>query len=148
MCGFTYSLANTYTIVIGYDVMTVGEAPFSHSASDLAEYVLPANKELNMVFQFEMMDIDSATVLEPLMPKKWVLSDLKHVVEKWQTFERDQGFWNSCVSLFLFVFCPRIRDYEIDKTIRSACSLKIMISLVQSRASATTLLNGAPCPQS
>jgi alpha-glucosidase len=91
--------------------MTVGEAPFSHSASDLAEYVLPANKELNMVFQFEMMDIDSATVLEPLIPKKWVLSDLKDVVEKWQTFERDRGFWNSCVSFFLFF----VFAYEIMK---------------------------------
>jgi oligo-1,6-glucosidase len=74
--------------------MTVGEAPFSHSASDLAEYVLPANKELNMVFQFELIDIDSAVVIEPLKWKKWALSDLKDVVEKWQTFETERGFWN------------------------------------------------------
>lgn len=91
----------THKVNIDYDIFTVGEAPFSHSADDLAEYVLPQNKELETVFQFELMDIDSSDPLEPLTPKPWKLSDLKNVVEKWQTFKRDEGFWNTSVC-FLF----------------------------------------------
>ena len=37
---------------------TVGETPTTHNTNDLAQFVLPANKELDMVFQFEMMEID------------------------------------------------------------------------------------------
>ncbi|KAJ6521839.1 glycoside hydrolase superfamily [Mycena vulgaris] len=60
-----------------HDLITVGETPFTHSAAELAEYVLPANKEFNMVFQFEL------------------LSELKDIVTLWQLFERDAGFWNA-----------------------------------------------------
>ena len=45
-----------------YDIITVGEAPFSHSADDIAAYVFPKHKELDMVFQFELMDIDQQGV--------------------------------------------------------------------------------------
>ena len=33
----------------------------THSAPELAAYVLPANEELNMVFQFELMVLDYPT---------------------------------------------------------------------------------------
>ena len=89
--------SGTHGVTPDYDVFTVGEAPFSHSADDLAEYVLPKNKELKTVFQFELMDIDSFDSLEPLVPKPWKLSDLKNIVEKWQTFKREEGFWNTSV---------------------------------------------------
>jgi len=100
----------THKVTTDYDIFTVGEAPFSHSADDLAEYVLPHKKELKTVFQFELMDIDSSDPLEPLIPKPWKLSDLKNVVEKWQTFKRDEGFWNTSV---YFAFHP-IRSPEVD----------------------------------
>ena len=89
----------THRITTDYDVFTVGEAPFSHSADDLAKYVLPQNRELKTVFQFELMDIDCSDSLEPLVPKPWKLSDLKEVVEKWQTFKREEGFWNTFVHI-------------------------------------------------
>lgn len=100
----------THGVTTDYDIFTVGEAPFSHSADDLAEYILPQNKELKTVFQFELMDIDSSDPLEPLIPKPWKLSDLKNVVEKWQTFKRDEGFWNTSVR---FAFHP-LRLLEAD----------------------------------
>ena len=87
----------THRVTTDYDIFTVGEAPFSHSADDLAEYILPQNRELKTIFQFELMDIDSSEPLEPLIPKPWKLSDLKNVVEKWQTFKREEGFWNTSV---------------------------------------------------
>lgn len=100
--GFPFgfpSASGIHWVTTGYDIFTVGEAPFSHSADDLAEYVLPQNGELKTVFQFELMDIDSSNPLEPLLPKPWKLSDLKNVVEKWQTFKREEGFWNTSATL-------------------------------------------------
>ena len=84
---------------IGHDLITVGETPFTHEASQLAAYVLPKNEELNMVFQFELMDIDSPKEGDPvpLIHKDWKLSELKDTVGRWQIFERDQGFWNAYV---------------------------------------------------
>ncbi|KAJ6522981.1 glycoside hydrolase superfamily [Mycena vulgaris] len=55
-----------------HDLITVGETPFTHSAAELAKYVLPTNKELNMK-----------------------LSEFKETVTRWQRFERDAGFWNA-----------------------------------------------------
>ncbi|KAJ7626207.1 glycoside hydrolase family 13 protein [Roridomyces roridus] len=95
-----------------YDIMTVGETPFSHCARQLAEYVLPANKELNMIFQFELVDLDSprpptcaaAGVPEedklrclrmPFIHRPWKLTELREIVGKWQTCKREEGYWNA-----------------------------------------------------
>ena len=91
--------SRTHRTLTDYDAFTVGETPFTHSADDLAEYVLPQNRELQTVFQFELMDIDASRPLEKLIPKPWKLSDLKNVVEKWQTFKREEGFWNRSVHI-------------------------------------------------
>lgn len=77
-----------------HDLITVGETPFTHEASELAAYVLPQNRELNMVFHFELMDIDSPSE-SPLLRKPWALAELKAIVGRWQRFMRDDGFWNA-----------------------------------------------------
>ena len=75
----------------------MGETPFTHDASELAAFVLPKNKELNMVFQFELMNLDHPKEggPDPLIYSDWKLSDFKEAVGKWQNFERAQGFWNA-----------------------------------------------------
>ncbi|KAJ7910140.1 glycoside hydrolase family 13 protein [Mycena leptocephala] len=80
-----------------HDLITVGETPFTHSAAELAKYVLPANKELNMVFQFELIDLDSPRTAQrtPFIHRPWKLSEFKEIVTRWQRFERDAGFWNA-----------------------------------------------------
>jgi len=78
--------------------MTVGETPFTHDASALAAYVLPANKELDMVFHFELMDVDSlmeGSQLVPLIKKSWKLEELREIIVRWQLYKREQGFWNA-----------------------------------------------------
>ena len=93
--------------------MTVGETPCTHEPEEIAAYVLPQNKELNMVFNFELMDIDAGPspnsnppttittstsdteVLIPLTYRPWRLSRLKHIITKWQTYLRTAGFWNA-----------------------------------------------------
>ncbi|KAG2047168.1 glycoside hydrolase family 13 protein [Suillus hirtellus] len=77
-----------------HDLITVGETPFTHEASELAAYVLPQNRELNMVFHFELMDIDSPSE-SPLLRKPWTLGEFKEIIGRWQKFMRDDGFWNA-----------------------------------------------------
>lgn len=81
-------VADTFT---GYNIMTVGETP--NVTPDIAlDYVGENRKELNMVFQFEHMLVDSADGckwnLVPMNYKK-----LKKVLSKWQT--QMKGGWNS-----------------------------------------------------
>ncbi|KAJ7034466.1 glycoside hydrolase family 13 protein [Mycena alexandri] len=85
------------TVLSQHDLITVGETPFTHSASELAKYVLPANKELNMVFHFELADLDSPSLPkhEPFIRRPWKVSEFKEIVTRWQRFERDAGFWNA-----------------------------------------------------
>ncbi|KAJ2913186.1 hypothetical protein MD484_g7227, partial [Candolleomyces efflorescens] len=81
-----------------YDLITVGETPFTYDKEEIAAYVLPQNKEFQMAFQFGLSDIDSPLEGEdvaPLIYKPWKLSDLKDVICQWQTFKRDEGFWNA-----------------------------------------------------
>ncbi|KAI5829976.1 glycoside hydrolase family 13 protein [Schizophyllum commune Tattone D] len=80
-----------------HDLITVGEAPFSYDESALGKYVLPANKELQMIFQFELVDVDSPKGPDrsSLMPRPWKLTELKTIINKWQTYKRDEGFWNA-----------------------------------------------------
>ena len=86
-----------------YDTMTVGETPLTHRAEDIAAYVLPQNKELKMVFQFEVVDMDSggteggAEAVSPLTARKWTVLQLKKIIRKWQQYKREEGYWNSCV---------------------------------------------------
>ncbi|RDB27402.1 Alpha-glucosidase [Hypsizygus marmoreus] len=80
-----------------HNLITVGETPFTHDASQLAAYVLPANRELNMVFHFELMDLDSPLGGEhkPLTHRDWKLSEFREVLDRWQNFRREEGFWNA-----------------------------------------------------
>ncbi|KAL1739225.1 glycoside hydrolase family 13 protein, partial [Schizophyllum fasciatum] len=80
-----------------HNLITVGEAPFSYDESALGKYVLPANKELQMIFQFELVDLDSPKGPDrsSLMPRPWKLTELKGIINKWQTYKKDEGFWNA-----------------------------------------------------
>ncbi|THH10431.1 hypothetical protein EW145_g1337 [Phellinidium pouzarii] len=95
-----------------YDrLITVGEAPFTHDMKALSQYVLPDNHELNMVFQFELMDIDSSgqTRDNPLVPRKWKLTEFKEVINRWQIFLREEGFWNRT---FLPLYSVYIQNHD------------------------------------
>ena len=78
--------------------MTVGEVPYSHDMAGLAAYVLPQNNELNMVFHFELMDIDDGGEDNNrihLSHRPWKVKELADIVTKWQTFMTESGFWNT-----------------------------------------------------
>ncbi|KLO11209.1 glycoside hydrolase family 13 protein [Schizopora paradoxa] len=80
------------------EIMTVGEVPMTQDMDALAKYVLPANHELNMVFQFQLMEIDASGPKEHLRhlePKPWTVEELREVVSRWQMYRREDGFWNT-----------------------------------------------------
>ncbi|KAJ7581856.1 alpha amylase [Mycena floridula] len=83
-----------------YDIITVGQTSLTYSVEEVAKYVLPANKELNMVFQFELMHIDlpskdSGIERSPLIPRPWKVAELKEIIIRWQRYKKDEGFWNA-----------------------------------------------------
>ncbi len=75
----------------GRDCMCVGETPFSSSETGYS-YVDPEKGELDMVFSFDLMDIDSGKSGKwEIIP--WNLARMKQIVEDWQT-ALSNG-WNS-----------------------------------------------------
>ncbi len=74
-----------------YDVMTVGEMP-GVDVAEAQNYTADDRNELNMVFQFEHVDLDSGDGKWDVQPLK--LKDLKGTFTKWQKGLEGAG-WNS-----------------------------------------------------
>ena len=75
-----------------YNIMTVGETP-GVTPDEAVLYTNPERQELDMVFHFEHMDLDSGPKGK-WDSKPWRLTDLKTVMSKWQTQLYGRG-WNS-----------------------------------------------------
>ncbi|MFD1775882.1 glycoside hydrolase family 13 protein [Paenibacillus rhizophilus] len=75
-----------------YDIMTVGEA-VDVTPEDASLYVGEDRNELNMVFHFELMGVDSGPGGK-WDCKPWILKDIKDIISKWQTSLSGKG-WNS-----------------------------------------------------
>ena len=75
-----------------YDTMTVGETP-GVSVEDAKNYAGFGKHELNMIFQFEHMDIDNGEYGK-WSENRFKLSDLKRVLTKWQKGLEGKA-WNS-----------------------------------------------------
>jgi oligo-1,6-glucosidase len=75
-----------------YDIITVGETPGA-TTKEAAQYANTAETELNMIFQFEHMELDNGPSGKwDLRP--WTLQALKHTMSKWQK-ELEGKAWNS-----------------------------------------------------
>ena len=76
-----------------YDCMTVGEN--SNVTTELAcQYAGFDRNELNMVFQFELMDVDGGETCKWRAEHPWKLTDIKKIMTRWQV-ELDGKAWNS-----------------------------------------------------
>jgi oligo-1,6-glucosidase len=82
-------------VLSSYDILTVGETP----AVTTQDAIALTNEEtgfLNMVFQFEHMDLDAdreGGLTQPQLPH-WNLLELKQVMTRWQKGLEGRG-WNS-----------------------------------------------------
>ncbi|KAJ4423954.1 hypothetical protein N0V82_001382 [Gnomoniopsis sp. IMI 355080] len=77
-----------------YDTMTVGELPHTPNPARVLDYVRAVNKELSMVFQFDMVDLGQG-VHHKYEYQPWTLPDLKAIVTKWQQFIEGTDGWTT-----------------------------------------------------
>lgn len=77
-----------------YDAFSVGEMPNVYDPTEIGKAVEFDRGELAMAFQFEIMDIDHGPEGK-FSPHKYRMSDLKHIVSKWQDFMYQNGGWNA-----------------------------------------------------
>lgn len=75
-----------------HDLITVGECS-GVTVEEAKRYASSTGKELNMVFQFEHMDLDGGESFK-WNHKKIKLTELKKIMSKWQT-ELEGTAWNS-----------------------------------------------------
>ena len=78
-----------------YDTITVGEMPFVRSEEEILKVVGAKRGELNMIFIFEMVDIDNDETGFRLTLRDWNTNEIKKIFNKWQTLMIDRNGWNS-----------------------------------------------------
>jgi len=76
-----------------YETMTVGETPF-FGTSEAVHLTNERNGVVNMLFHFELMDVDTVEKKQKWEVKQWQLKDIKSVMTKWQLELQGKG-WNS-----------------------------------------------------
>ncbi|KAJ6031401.1 hypothetical protein N7540_002133 [Penicillium herquei] len=77
-----------------YDAFSVGEMPFVKDEAEVLKAVQFDRNEINMIFNFEHVDIDHGTY-DKFEPGSWKLTDLKDFFQRWQTFMYSNNGWNA-----------------------------------------------------
>lgn len=77
-----------------YDTMTVGELPHTPDPKHVLEYVGLGDRQLSMVFQFDLVDIGQGAS-DKYRFRPWHLSQLKATVAKWQRFIDGTDGWTT-----------------------------------------------------
>ncbi|KAK9326667.1 glycoside hydrolase superfamily [Lipomyces starkeyi] len=77
-----------------YDAFSVGEMGAFNDPNEVIKVVAEDREELNMIFQFEIVTMDHSSVGKYL-PRKWKLSELKRIVNKWETYMYEHHGWNA-----------------------------------------------------
>jgi oligo-1,6-glucosidase len=78
-----------------YDTITVGEMPFVRDSDEILKVVGSKRGELNMIFIFEMVDIDNDETGLRLTLRDWNTNEIKKISNKWQTLMIERDGWNS-----------------------------------------------------
>ncbi|EHY55699.1 hypothetical protein HRR83_007914 [Exophiala dermatitidis] len=76
-----------------YETITVGEMPGISDPDEILRTVGSHAGELNMIFIFDVVDIDKPNVRMALKP--WDVKELKSIVSRWQRTMIDRDGWNS-----------------------------------------------------
>ena len=78
-----------------YDAITVGEMP---GVSDIDEVLRSVNSkagELNMIFIFDIVDLDNVPGQFRFTIQRWSLKDLRRIINKWQHAMIERDGWNT-----------------------------------------------------
>jgi alpha-glucosidase len=77
-----------------YDTMTVGELPHTPDPQHVLRYVGSGDKQLDMVFQFDLVDLGIGKTHKYEF-EGYQLSKMKEVVGKWQNFIQGTDGWTT-----------------------------------------------------
>jgi len=80
-----------------YDSITVGEMPFVRDENEILKVVGEKSGELNMIFIFELVDVDNAPGFRMTL-RDWDANEIKDIVNRYQRLMIEKDGWNS-------VFC-------------------------------------------
>jgi oligo-1,6-glucosidase len=78
-----------------YDTLTVGEMPFVRDNDEIIRVVGAQNEELNMIFCFDLVDIDNVPGDFKYTLHPWDASDLKKILNKLQRLMLERDGWNT-----------------------------------------------------
>jgi len=78
-----------------YDTLTVGEMPFVRDEDEIIRVVGAQNEELNMIFSFDLVDIDNVPGDFKFTLHPWDARDLKKIVNRLQRLMLERDGWNS-----------------------------------------------------
>ncbi|KAJ9644525.1 hypothetical protein H2199_003488 [Coniosporium tulheliwenetii] len=78
-----------------YDTITVGEMPFVRDENEILKVVSTQEGVLNMIFIFELVDIDNVPGSFRLTLQEWDAKQIKHCMSRWQRLMIDRDGWNS-----------------------------------------------------
>ena len=81
-----------------YNAITVGEMPGIEDIDEIIQTVKTETGDLNMIFIFDIVDIDNQPNSARFTSRNWTARDLAAIVTKWQQAMTLHGGWNS-------VFC-------------------------------------------
>jgi glycosidase len=94
-----------------YDTITVGEMPFIDDPEEILRVVGEERKELNMIFIFDLVEIDRDSSGSRWGTTTWTVSDMRIIVAIWQTAMKKGGGWNS-------IF---IENHDIPRSVSRYC---------------------------
>ena len=78
-----------------YDTITVGEMPFVHDEDEILKVVGADRKELNMIFIFDLVDVDNVPGSFRLTLHEWTPTDLREIITRYQRLMLDRDGWNT-----------------------------------------------------
>ncbi|KAL5400073.1 hypothetical protein PMIN04_000663 [Paraphaeosphaeria minitans] len=78
-----------------YDTITVGEMPFVRNEDEIIRVVGAESEELNMIFAFDLVDIDNVPGDFKFTLHPWDAHDLKRIVSRLQRLMLERDGWNS-----------------------------------------------------
>ena len=78
-----------------HGAVTVGEMPGVSDIDEIIRTVGRKNGELNMIFIFDVVDIDNVPGKVRMTLQEWSVKDLARVISKWQRAMYEHDGWNS-----------------------------------------------------
>ncbi|CAN9166509.1 unnamed protein product [Alternaria alternata] len=92
-----HDVLSHYRTYDGQPVVTVGELSMCPDPESVVPYVSAAQKELDMVFQFDITHLGQGPpgCNDKYDFAKWELPDMKRIVEKWQCFIEGTDAWTT-----------------------------------------------------